>query len=445
MEERNSILKRIFTTITIIVILVVSYQVYKKYSFGEYTKAELYSKTTSFERDSNVTFADYNSYKIENKDYNDAMFYKKVSVTPDTVYRVTCKVKTENVQVEQENKDAGAHICVVDTVEKSDNVLGNSDWTEIEFVFNSKNRTEIEIGFRLGGNESLAIGTAWFSDFNIEVGIADETNTWNFLCILFDNTDIDITSNEKSQHISLELSQTDKEDIKSCMQRFKLSMEEMTYNKMKVNYDVVETSIPINTLSYDVENGYYVAPYDVKAVLDEYIKKGKYDHIFIAFRTGDLNKKGIALVSDWIGLGSMEYRGIGFSNIRLPDDESNYIYKYDSRINLFPEEVLVHEFLHTLERNSKDYGYERPELHSYEKYGYQNEKLIGLKNWYKDYLNSNIKTSQGYIGLNEAVYTIKPGKITDFEYSRELGLFKEPANILEELNIIAKKIFNIFR
>ena len=44
----------------------------------------------------------------------------------------------------------------------------------------------------------------------------------------------------------------------------------------------------------------------------------------------------------------MDYYGIGFSNIRLPNDSKSYIYKYDSRINAFPEEVFLHEFLHSL-------------------------------------------------------------------------------------------------
>ena len=55
----------------------------------------------------------------------------------------------------------------------------------------------------------------------------------------------------------------------------------------------------------------------------------------------------------------MDYYGIGFSNIRLPNDSKSYIYKYDSRINAFPEEVLLHEFLHSLERNAQEYGLTR--------------------------------------------------------------------------------------
>ena len=111
----------------------------------------------------------------------------------------------------------------------------------------------------------------------------------------------------------------------------------------------------------------------------------------------------------------MDYYGIGFSNIRLPNEEKSYIYKYKTGVNQFPEEVFLHEFLHTLERNAKEYGYERPELHDYEKYGYKNEKLYGQEKWYKDYMNKNIETSNGKIGLPEEIYSLKPAKTSDFQ------------------------------
>lgn len=141
----------------------------------------------------------------------------------------------------------------------------------------------------------------------------------------------------------------------------------------------------------------------------------------------------------------MEYRNIGFSNIRLPNSDSNYIYKYDERINTFPEEVYVHEFLHTLERNAEEYGYERPELHDNEKYGYKNQSIVGLKKWYEDYMNKEIKSQlKGYVGLPKEIFTKKPAKTSDFEYSRKLDLLKEPENIIEELNVIYKRIVNLF-
>mgnify|MGYP005771150681 FL=1 len=141
----------------------------------------------------------------------------------------------------------------------------------------------------------------------------------------------------------------------------------------------------------------------------------------------------------------MDYYGIGYSNIRLPNDSRSYIYKYDSRINTFPEEVFLHEFLHSLERNAGEYGYQIPALHDYEKYGYENEILEGQKKWYIDYMNKEIKTETGNIGLPETIYQLKPAKSSDFNYSYEIqDVFKEPENLIEEIieifNNLGRKI-----
>lgn len=138
----------------------------------------------------------------------------------------------------------------------------------------------------------------------------------------------------------------------------------------------------------------------------------------------------------------MDYYGIGFSNIRLPNDSRSYIYKYNARINTFPEEVFLHEFLHSLERNAEEYGYERPELHDYEKYGYQNEPLTGQKKWYTDYMNQNITTTEKKIGLPEEIYTLKPAKSSNFQYSYKMEeAFKEPENIIEEIKAIWENLW----
>lgn len=136
----------------------------------------------------------------------------------------------------------------------------------------------------------------------------------------------------------------------------------------------------------------------------------------------------------------MDYYGIGFSNIRLPNSSKSYIYKYDSRINLFPEEVFLHEFLHSLERTSLEYGYERPELHSYNTYGYTEENLVGLKKWYADYMNSTIA---GNKGLNKIVYTLKPTKASQFKYPIKLDEFKENS-LLDNLKEIFNNVAGLF-
>lgn len=136
----------------------------------------------------------------------------------------------------------------------------------------------------------------------------------------------------------------------------------------------------------------------------------------------------------------MDYYGVGFSNIRLPNDSKSYVYKYNSRINQFPEEVFLHEFLHSLERNSIEYGYEIPELHDYEKYGYVNEDLVGQKKWYTDYMNQNIKSASGMIGLPSEIFTCKPAKSSNFKYSYYIDEFKQPQNFIEEIYEITHQI-----
>lgn len=138
----------------------------------------------------------------------------------------------------------------------------------------------------------------------------------------------------------------------------------------------------------------------------------------------------------------MDYYGIGYSNIRLPNSSKSYIYRYNERINTFPEEVFLHEFLHSLERTAEEHGYEIPELHDYEKYGYKNQNISGLKEWYRDYMNSDIKSSNEYIGLPEQVYTLKPAKISDFKYSYQIDEFHEPENVIEEIRQLFKNVIN---
>ena len=116
------------------------------------------------------------------------------------------------------------------------------------------------------------------------------------------------------------------------------------------------------------------------------------------------------------------------------------MYRYNTKINTFPEEVFLHEFLHSLERTAEEYDYEIPALHDYEKYGYKSQNLTGLKDWYKDYINNNIKTSSGYTGLPEKVFTLKPAKNLDFKYSYKIDEFHEPQNIIEQIEQLFKNV-----
>lgn len=137
----------------------------------------------------------------------------------------------------------------------------------------------------------------------------------------------------------------------------------------------------------------------------------------------------------------MDLYGIGFSDIRMANSSNDYTYKYDYRINVFPEEVYVHEFLHTLERTLIEYNYDIPALHDSEKYGYEQKKIVGLKDWYQDYMRCNIlnKETNERVGLNELVYTLKPTHKSNFQFPVEVEFNHEPKNIFEDI----KSIINV--
>ena len=427
----------IISWIIILIILVFAFLFYKNNNFNNFIRSEMNLHTSEFKRDSKVKYGKSASYKITSNEINDATFYKKVKVKKNIPYKVTAMVKTENVIAENNISGVGAQISVVGSTEKSIAITGTQDWQKIEMIFNSKNREEVDIGFRLGGYLGKCTGTAWFSDFALEEGTPNEGKNWNFACFIFENTDVDIDGKE----IKISVTENDILDIRDTIKRFENTVSTLSENKMTSNCDIYKIEEPISKLTYDEEFGYFVAPEDIENSIKDVIQNNDYDHIFAIIRLGNEEHANDIEINDWIGLGAMDYYGIGYSNIRLPNSSKSYIYKYNTRVNTFPEEVFLHEFLHSLERTSQEYNYTIPALHDYKKYGYKNQSLTGLKDWYKDYMNSNIKSSSGYIGLPKEVYTLKPANNLDFRYSYPIDEFHEPQNIIEEVKQLFKNIF----
>ena len=218
-------------------------------------------------------------------------------------------VKTKDVENSSKKNNGGAHISIVNSVEASKYISGTEDWQELEFIFDSKNRDTIEIGFRLGGNDTNSKGTAWFSDFKLEEGIKTNSNNWNVACFIMKNIDTQLSDGQKLK-LSMELK--DVESVKSNMQRFAVACKDLSEGQMTAQYDVYEIEEPIKTITYSEEYGYYVDSADVEDIITPYLNKKEYDYIFVAVRLGDLDKNIEIPIYDWIGL-----RRNGFTWYRL--------------------------------------------------------------------------------------------------------------------------------
>lgn len=290
----------IIIMLVLLVGLVLAYRFYQKNNFNEFVRSESKPYTSAFVRDSEVKYSKRPSYKIESTQYNDAMFYKNVKVKKNTPYKVTCMVKTKDVEAKEQNSGIGAQISIEGTTERSTAISGTQEWQEIELIFNSKDREEVNIGFRLGGYLGETKGVAWFSNFTFEEGVADTTNEWKFACFIFDTTDVTIDGNE----VKLDVTQSDIDDITDTIGRFQKTCSELSEGKMTASCKVYKTSSPITSLSYDEEFGYYVAPEDVEGQIKKVITGNDFDHIFVIVRLGDEEHQNDIQVNDWIGLRS---------------------------------------------------------------------------------------------------------------------------------------------
>lgn len=427
---------KISTIILIIIlmcILVFSFKTYKKNYFNGFEKAvTTQTANTIFMRDSNIKYSENNdSYKIENIDFNDSLFYKEIEVEPNTPYKLSCMIKTENVKKEVLTEDGGVSIGILGTTESTNPIEGTSDWQLVEFMFKSNNREKVEICFRLGGNQNNCTGAAWFSDFKLEKGTNTVDSEWNIGCFIINTIDVNIEGKQYTFNTNLE----DKENIRLNLSRFQDDCYEYSNGKMTANCDIIEVEEPITTISFSEEHGYYLSYIDVKNAIYNKVKQNEYDHVFVVCRME--NEEGtvsIPINNNWIGLGGMDIYGIGYSQIRINQNSNKHTYRYGIT-NQAPEEVFLHEFLHTLERNLIENNYEIPELHDNEKYGYNEEAIDGLMDWYKDYMREEIldENTGKYIGLDEICYTLKPVNSKNFKYAIELEFNKEPENIFEEI------------
>ncbi len=264
----------------LLVILYFAYQYYQTNDFSNFVRSETNIYTSHFTRDKIVKYKEKKSYKIESPEYNDAMFYRTIQVKKNQPYKVTCMVKTNHVQAKEEMSGVGAQIAIEGTTERSVAISGTEDWQKIELIFNSKDREEVNIGFRLGGYLGEVKGEAWFSDFTLEEGIPEQNSNWKFACFIFKTTNVTING----KPIQLSVTQSDRRDITNTLNLFENSCKNLSNGKMTADCDIYQIDTPLSQLSYDDEFGYYVAAEDIESQIKDTISAHDYDHIFAIVR-----------------------------------------------------------------------------------------------------------------------------------------------------------------
>ena len=102
-KKETSKISYIITVICLILSIIFVYKEYRINNFNDFQRSEGNIGISKFRRDNKVKCSDKDSYEIISDEFNDAIFYKKISVKQNTPYKVTCKVKTEGVEAEEVN------------------------------------------------------------------------------------------------------------------------------------------------------------------------------------------------------------------------------------------------------------------------------------------------------------------------------------------------------
>ena len=119
LKKISSKIGTIITLIIIVVILGVIYKIYRVNNFNDFQRSERNIGISQFKRDNKIKYSKNDSYEIISDNYNDAMFYKNIQVERNTPYKVSCMVKTEDIEIQEPNNAIGAQISINTSTERS--------------------------------------------------------------------------------------------------------------------------------------------------------------------------------------------------------------------------------------------------------------------------------------------------------------------------------------
>lgn len=134
------------------------------WTFDSYTKDSSYSKSSVV---TGTAHSGKSFVTIENFKQNDSRFKQNINVKPNTTYKLSCWIKTENVGSVQNGR--GASISIEGKHEASKDLKGtNNNWQQVEMYVNTNSQTSFTVTVGIGGYGADDTGKASFDDVTIE-------------------------------------------------------------------------------------------------------------------------------------------------------------------------------------------------------------------------------------------------------------------------------------
>lgn len=179
------------------------------------------------------------SAKISSATANDARFLQDVAVQPNTDYRLSGWIKTQDVAHTSESVDAGANLSLYGTYTRTPALTGTNDWTQVSLDFNSGSSSYVAIAARLGYWSGTTTGTAWFDQLTLvplnpppaypyavylplvsKPPCETAGPSWKLLVNVYQSTDFTFSDASGSHHFVAEMSQAELDKISYAVSRF---------------------------------------------------------------------------------------------------------------------------------------------------------------------------------------------------------------------------------
>ncbi|MFO0793392.1 MAG: hypothetical protein U0586_04940, partial [Candidatus Brocadiaceae bacterium] len=217
---------------------------------------------------------------------------------------------------------------------------------------------------------------------------------WKMLVIVYPRIDASYIWKGKTYYLQHEMNYSDRSFFLQTINRIPDTVYSWAGGNTQIKLTVVISDRPIQSVTVtnegtnDEKANWWISPDDVRSEMDTYAPPGTYDSIIAVFNLVEGSIWGVGSVGTW---GSVT-NGAGYAMVQLPIN-------FQAWGSTYPEEIIVHEWLHTVEGFYRGFGYAVPSLHDAEKYGYKPDGNGSWHRWYEDYMQNKVWNGTKYVGV----------------------------------------------
>lgn len=214
-----------------------------------------------------------------------------------------------------------------------------------------------------------------------------QMTVWHSLLLVYGALDVELRDRSgKSQRFIHFLTDAEVRDGVSSFQRFPLLVEELTFRRASVRYEIRRVERQLNSLTDMGEGMYWPSPTDTWEEIDLLARPGSYQSIFVLWPQHNITKGTSVRSAGWgLGMAASDWSN-GATYATVGNAES---WKWQIPI---AGEVWLHEWLHGVCAYFVGQGYTMPDgdADGGGRHGYTQSRVSGWTDYYRDLMTGNV-------------------------------------------------------